>query len=121
MELLTKGCRATNIIDKEHHRETTAGSVYKLQLEISNLRILVRIAVAFFMPEILNNADHCNDNTDYSDSNPDNLQRNQARLLHTCISRMYHLQKYRKFQRFIIGLEPTAIRLIMLFVNSFIA
>lgn len=98
MELLTKGCQETNIIDKEHHRETTAGSVNSY-FEISNLLILVRFAVAFFMLEILNDADHCNDNTDYSDSNSNNLQRDQVRLLHTCISRMYHLPKYRKFQR----------------------
>ena len=98
MELLTKGCRETNIIDKEHHRETTVDSIYKLQYEISNLLILVRCAVAFFMPEILNDTDHCNNNADYSDSNPNNLQRDQARLLHTRISRMYHLLKYRKFQ-----------------------
>ena len=61
--------------------------------EKGNLLILVRCAVAFFMPEILNDADHCNNNTDYSDSNSDDLQRNQARLLHTRISRMYHLLK----------------------------
>ena len=92
MELLTKDCRATTIIDKEHHRETTAGSVNSY-FEISNLLVLVRFAVAFFMPEILNDADHCNDNADYSDSNSDYLQRDQARLLHTRISRMYHLLK----------------------------
>ena len=61
--------------------------------EKGNLLILVRCAVAFFMPEILNDADHCNDNTDHSDSYSDDLQRDQARLLHTRISRMYHLLK----------------------------
>ena len=55
MELLTKGCRETNIIDKEHHRETTAGSVNSY-FEKSNLLVLVRFAVAFFMLEILNDA-----------------------------------------------------------------
>ena len=61
--------------------------------EKGNLLILVRCAVAFFMPEILNDADHCNDNTDHSDSYSNYLQRDQARLLHTRISRMYHLLK----------------------------
>lgn len=68
------------------------------------------------MPEILNDADHGNDNADHREHHCHDIQRIQARLLHTRIFRMYHLPKYRKFRCICTGQEPTAIRLAMLFV-----